>query len=173
MLRGGGGGRGRGGAGSSQVDIQQKMAIGVDSRNNSIIVVAPDQLFQEVEQLVKQLDAAAAESNQTIRVVNLKNANPVAVQQALSALMGTNVQFGRTSAASRARQQQTQPGQQQQQPAGQVQMPFMIPGGQGFSGFGGQGRQFQRFQGQFGSQGGFPFQGGTSGRQGRFNRSGR
>ncbi|MCS7303942.1 MAG: hypothetical protein NZ602_02380 [Thermoguttaceae bacterium] len=171
MLRGGGGGR-RGAGGSGQVDIQQKMAIGVDSRNNAIIVVAPDQLFQEVEQLVKQLDAAAAESNQTIRVVNLRNANPAAVQQALSALMGSNVQFGRTSAARRSGQQQGQPGQQQ--PGFQGQMPWMMPGGsQGFPGFGGQFRQFQGFQGQLPAQGGAPFQGGGFGRQGRFSRSGR
>lgn len=165
MLRGGGGGR-RGAGGGSQVDIQQKMAIGVDSRNNSLIVVAPDQLFQEVEQLVKQLDAAAAESNQTIRVVNLKNANPASVQQALSALMGSNVQFGRTGSSSRSRQQQPQTGQQ---PGAQMQPPFMMPGAQGFPGFG----QFRQFQGQFGPQGIAPFQGGATGRQGRFNRSGR
>lgn len=167
MLRGGGGGGRRSGTGGSQVDIQQKMAIGVDSRNNSIIVVAPDQLFQEVEQLVKQLDAAAAESNQTIRVVNLRNANPASVQQALSALMGGNVQFGRTGTAARARQQQAA-GAQQQQPAPQGQMPFMMPGAQGVQGF----PQFRQFQGQFGAQG-FPFQGGASSRQNRSSRSGR
>ncbi len=168
MLRGGGGGR-AGGRGSTQLDIQQKMAIGVDTRNNAIIVVAPDQLFQEVEQLVKQLDAAAAESNQTIRVVNLRNANPAAVQQALSALMGSNVQFGRTTAASRSRQPQGQPGQQQ--PSAQMQMPFTMPGAQGFQGFGGQFRQFQGLQGQFsGQRGSTTFRGGGTSRQGRSGR---
>lgn len=167
MLRGGGSRRGAGA--SSQVDIQQKMAIGVDSRNNAIIVVAPDQLFEEVEQLVKQLDAAAAESSQVIRVVNLRNANPTAVQQALSALMGSNVQFGRAGTPSRSRQPQqpVQPGTQP--PDRQFQAPFMMPGTPGFPGFG----QFRQFRGEFGTQGAFPFQGGSSARQGRSSRSGR
>lgn len=158
MLRGSGGSR-RGSTGTTQADIQQKMAIGVDTRNNAIIVVAPDQLFEEVEQLVKQLDAAAAESNQTIRVVNLKNANPSSVQQALSALMGNNVQTGRTGTTSRTPQQQTTGGRP---PGTQFQGPVMRQGGQSFPGV----RGLQQFQGQF------PFQGGSS-RQGRFSRSGR
>ena len=101
MLRGGRRG-GRGGSQGGSADIQEKMAIGVDTRNNALIVVAPDLLFQQVEQLVKQIDQAAGESKQTMRVVTLRRANPDAVQQALSALVGSDLQFGRTSTAGRA-----------------------------------------------------------------------
>lgn len=96
MLRGGR--RGGGSRGSSSANLQEKMAIGVDSRNNALIVVAPDQLFQEVKALVEQVDLAAGRSNQKLKVVTLHRASPEAVQKALSVLVGEGVQFGRSSA---------------------------------------------------------------------------
>jgi type II secretory pathway component GspD/PulD (secretin) len=126
MLRGGGGGRRSGSQRGSSSDNQEKMSLGVDTRNNALIVVAPDLLFQEVKQLVEQLDEAAGESKQSIQVVSLKQANPVAVQAALSALLGQDVQVGRT-AASRARRS-TQGSQPQQPAAGQ---PAVQPPGTG------------------------------------------
>lgn len=158
MLRGGSGRRGGGAGGSA--DIQQKMSVSVDSRNNSLIVVAPDQLFEEVKQLVEQLDGAARESNQTMQVIALKNANPAAVEQALAALVGQNVQFGRTGATGRT-QRPTTPGQAQ--PA-QPQQPPM----QGLQ------QQIEQFRSQFqqspGSRPGASTRGGTGARGARGGR---
>ncbi|MBN2025046.1 MAG: hypothetical protein JW809_19875 [Pirellulales bacterium] len=102
MLRGGArGGRGGGGGGGADEEIQ-KMSIGVDPRTNSLVVVAPDKLYEEVRELVGRLDLAAVDSSQSVRVVTLRRANPAAVQQALSSLGGDAVQFGRTSATGQA-----------------------------------------------------------------------
>jgi len=110
MLRGGrrpGGGSQRGSG-----DDLQKMSIGVDPRTNSVIVSAPELLFEEVKQLVEQLDQAAIESNQAVRVITLHRANPDAVQQAISALTGSGVQFGKTGSkpASSGSRPQARPG---------------------------------------------------------------
>lgn len=70
------------------------ITVGVDARSNSLIVVAPRALFQEVKQLVEELDAAAGDQAQTVRVVPLHGVTAEAVQQALSAAAGDLAQFG-------------------------------------------------------------------------------
>lgn len=91
LLRGGGrGGRGgRGGGGSD--DPRTKMSIGVDERTNSLVIVAPDDLFAEVEQLVETLDSAPTGRDEVMEVVSLKRSNASAVQQALVAIVGPQV----------------------------------------------------------------------------------
>jgi type II secretory pathway component GspD/PulD (secretin) len=70
-----------------------RISVGVDTRSNSLIVVAPRPLFHEIQQLVEELDEAAGE-DQTTRVVRLHRVTPEAVQQALTAAGGGLVQFG-------------------------------------------------------------------------------
>jgi len=112
MLRGAAGGsRGRGGGSSrSRTEVVQKMSLSVDPRTNSIIVAAPEKLLLEVETLVHQLDQAAVE-NPTIRTVvrPLHKVSSDAVEQALGALMGESVQFGRTVSSSRSRTTSSRP----------------------------------------------------------------
>lgn len=95
-LRGGGGGRGgrsggRAGGGRSAQDEQQTMTVGVDTRSNSIVIAAPEPLFQEVKLLVDQLDQAGAEEAETMRVVTLKSASPELVQRAITSITGGKV----------------------------------------------------------------------------------
>ena len=59
-----------------------KLSIGIDSRTNSLIVSAPDSLFEEVRQLVAQLDTAAGEQSQTVRVVTLHSTSSSALEEA-------------------------------------------------------------------------------------------
>ncbi len=151
MLRGSRRG-GAGGGGTSAADIQQKMSIGVDSRNNALIVVAPDLLFQEVKELVERIDEAAAETNQTMRVVTLNGANPAAVEQALSALVGQGVQVGRTNAGGRS-SGSSRPSTPSAQPAAPRLPPAVLE------------RMRSRFQPRTGSS--------SSGRSSRSSRSGR
>jgi len=113
---------GRGGnQGSRQSrDDVAKMSLGVDTRTNSLIVAAPDALFEEVKQLVGQLDLAAGDQNQTVRVVTLHQTSSTAVEQALAAIAGSSVQVSRTAAATSggmgASPYQPYNNQQRQQP---------------------------------------------------------
>ena len=100
MMRGMSGGPRAGGQASSvsrSTDETQKMSLGVDARTNSVIVSAPEPLFTEVKELIEQLDIAAVDSNETMRVVTLQKASLTAVEDALSSLMGDSVQVTRTA----------------------------------------------------------------------------
>ena len=76
-----------GAAGQNARPKDVQLSIGVDRRTNMLIVSANDQLYRQVESLVKALDESAHEANRTIRVVNLQNGNAVAMQQALGAML--------------------------------------------------------------------------------------
>ena len=95
-LRGGRDG-GRGGQTAGEV---QKMAIGVDSRSNSLIVAAPESLFKEVEELVAQLDDETIVTDEDVQVINIKKANPQMLQKTLSSMLGSSARVGTTSSGS-------------------------------------------------------------------------
>ena len=88
-FEGGGGGGGRGQSAQNQVN---RISIGIDARTNTLIVAAVDPLFEEVKQLVQQLDVAAASENETVRVVTLHRTSAAAVEKALTAFAGDAVQ---------------------------------------------------------------------------------
>lgn len=110
------------GPGGGGADAQEpaKMAIGVDTRSNSLVVRAPDALFNEVRTLVEQLDTVQLDSVQATQIVSLKHSNPEAVKEALGTILGdaavtttqqSGAQQGRgdnnnRDAAEAARQQQ-------------------------------------------------------------------
>jgi len=101
---------GRSSSSSSQsAEEPQTMSLGVDARTNSVIVSAPEPLFAEVKELIEQLDIAAVESNQTMRVVTLHKASLTAVEEALTSLMGDSVQVTRTTATSPSMNASQQP----------------------------------------------------------------
>jgi hypothetical protein len=82
-----------------------RLSIGVDDTTNTLIVAAVDPLFEEVKLLVEQLDVAAGERNETVRVVTLHRTSATAVQKALAAFAGDSVQSsaaGGTNTASAA-----------------------------------------------------------------------
>ena len=64
------------------------MTIGVDTRSNSLIVRAPDTLFQEVEQFVRQLDTKQLDNAESTEIISLKVSNASAVKEALAGIMG-------------------------------------------------------------------------------------
>ena len=84
---GGGGGRGNNNQNQNQ-SSSGKLTVGVNVQTNSIVVSAPQEIFKEVERLVKSLDEAAAQQGRSARVVTLKNASPEAVEKALGNLFG-------------------------------------------------------------------------------------
>jgi type II secretory pathway component GspD/PulD (secretin) len=76
-----------------------KMSVAVDSRNNMLIVRAPDALFEEVKAFVEEQDQAGDDSPQTTKVVSLRHTNSSAVQKALTSILG-NVKTNTTTAQS-------------------------------------------------------------------------
>jgi hypothetical protein len=72
-------------------------------RSNSLIVSAPEPLFQEVKLLVAQLDQAGTESTETVQTIAIRRANPQVVQQALSSVMGTKVTVNQTASNATSR----------------------------------------------------------------------
>jgi type II secretory pathway component GspD/PulD (secretin) len=143
----------RGGRNGQDIDQQvQKMSIGIDARSNSLVVRAPDPLFEEVKALVAELDQGTLDSPETTRVVSLRHTNSSAVQKALTSMLGNlAVTSGTKSATSTAASTvgDNSPGDQSQrdfrrqmetlQEMRQLQM--MQGGGPGFGppGFGGPG----------------------------------
>ncbi len=79
-------GGGAGGGGSEQEP--SKMSIGIDTRSNSLVVRAPDPLFDQVKQLVEQLDQEGIGTPQSTRIVSLQHTNTSALREALSSLLG-------------------------------------------------------------------------------------
>ncbi|MEW4561719.1 secretin N-terminal domain-containing protein [Bremerella sp. JC770] len=98
-LRGGRGGR-EGGGGGGAASEPEKMTIGVDTRSNSLVVSAPDPLFEEVKALIEELDQAGDDTNQTMQVVKVRSSNPETIQKALSSLTGQPVTVNSTANSS-------------------------------------------------------------------------
>ena len=85
-LRGGRGGR-------SDADVKSeeaKMTITVDNRSNSLIVTAPEPLFEQVRGTGRPDRSGQAPTwTNHLHIVSLKKSNPETVQRALAAIMGT------------------------------------------------------------------------------------
>ena len=129
-LRGGGG---RGGQQQQNKGEEIKMTVGVDTRTNSLIVAAPDYLFNEVKALVEQLDVSELASDQIVRVYSLKSSNADLLTRSVQSLYGDKVTVSKTStsgstSARPGGAQGARPGGQGQQPPQPQQQ---RPGGQG------------------------------------------
>jgi type II secretory pathway component GspD/PulD (secretin) len=90
--------------GNGGVDQQtQKMSIGIDERSNSLVVRAPDPLFDQVKALVEELDQTDLTSPEITRVVSLKHTNSSAVQKALVSVLGDQAQTSTTTSGGSQR----------------------------------------------------------------------
>ena len=74
-----------------------RMTVGVDSRSNSVIVTAPEPLFRQVEELVRQIDQPGSTDTDVVTVVPIKVSDPELVQKTLNSILGAS------STASRSR----------------------------------------------------------------------
>ena len=120
------------------------MTIGVDTTSNSVIVAAPDQLFKEVEDLVKTIDQAGTQTNETLEVRTLHLANPDVVREALSSILGEEVNSSSSGGSSSSSRSSSSGGQSGQATADQI-------------------RQRMEFFNRLRSSGAFGSQGGSSG----------
>ncbi|MCC7087337.1 MAG: hypothetical protein IT427_20235 [Pirellulales bacterium] len=147
-LRGGGRRGSRGGQSQQEQEQLPKMSIGVDERNNAIVVAASDPLFNEVKSLVAQLDRPSDASRETTKVVTLKRTNADSVKAALVSILGEQAQTASAGApsarANNSRDRNRWSDSSARSERGgdnQRQFPAFMPGG-GFDrgGFGGFGR---------------------------------
>ncbi len=141
MISGGRGGRGGPGGGMGGRNQQQnlgekkKIMISVSAETNSLIVTAPDHLFEDVEAFVKMVDLENVIPDATVRVVKLRQVSPDALYTALGSYAGTNASVARVlpfnSATLTGRggqtgnvvsNQQQQPGARQGQQGNQNQI---------------------------------------------------
>ncbi len=158
-----GGGRGQAAQGGQNArDNVNRISIGVDARTNTLIIAAVDPLFEEVKQLVQQMDLAAAAENETVQVVTLHRTSATAVERALQAYGGDAVQVNNASSATG---NGNNSAGQQGGNRGLGRGGFGNPGG-GFGNFGG---GFGNFGGGFG---GFGNPGGGFGGRGGFGGGG-
>lgn len=77
------------------------MTLSVDEVSNSIIVLAPQLLVAEVQNLIESLDEAAANPARTVRVVPLTKTNAEAVEDALQLLLNNDGRSSRSRRRSR------------------------------------------------------------------------
>lgn len=85
---GGGGGGGRGGGGAQSEEQMRDVTIGVDTQSRSLVVSAPDPVFEQIRDLVNQLDVAGQGAGEVMQVIPLQKSNPEMVQRAVAALIG-------------------------------------------------------------------------------------
>jgi general secretion pathway protein D len=123
--------------------------IGTDEQTNTLIVNCPKAIYEEVEELCRFLDEAAGDSTEVVKVVPVRDIDPLLLQDAIFAMQGI-----------------TPPNRNQPQRGG-----FGFPGG-GFQGGGGgfPGGGIQGLFNQGGNRGGF--QGGGGGFPGGFQGGG-
>jgi type II secretory pathway component GspD/PulD (secretin) len=159
----------------------QKMTIGIDERSNSLVVRAPDPLFDEVKALVAELDQSDLSLPEVTRVVSLKYTNSSAVQKALTSVLGdkaTTTSAGsdqsRSASASNgnggddaARQARRQFRRNMEMMRDMQRMQNQMNGDG--DGGGGRGRGGNGGGGRGGPPGGFPGGGGGGGGGGRGN----
>ena len=100
-LRGGGrGGRG-GGGGDSGASERSKISVAVDTKSNSLVVIATPQDFKEIEELVRKLDQSSMVNEETIMTYSTNGSvNPDVMKLALESILGT--QASSTSDASKS-----------------------------------------------------------------------
>jgi type II secretory pathway component GspD/PulD (secretin) len=130
-LRGGGGRGGRGGGGGNdRKSEEQKMTIGVDAKSNSLIVSAPPALFDEIAEMVKDLDIASTTKDEYVGIHRTPG-NTSSIEKQLTSILGDSVTVtvigasGTTSSsrppAARNNNAQRPPGGPQGQPPPQQQ----------------------------------------------------
>lgn len=78
------GGSNRGG---NDAASQVRMTLGVDNQTSILTVNSSQEIFAEVESVVKQMDTAAQAAKPTVRSIQLKNADAALIQQVLTSLV--------------------------------------------------------------------------------------
>jgi type II secretory pathway component GspD/PulD (secretin) len=78
-----------------------KLTLGVDTRTSRLMVSWSEPLYQQIKDVVSDMDEAALAARRTIRIVPLENANTAMLQQTLGSIM-PRVRVSRSSTSSRS-----------------------------------------------------------------------
>ncbi len=172
-MRGGRGGSSQRG-GNSQAQTAQEapenMTVGVDARSNSLIVFSTLQTYEEVEDLVKQLDSYAALASDEATEVVTVSGDPEAMKAALMAIIGENAVSSSSSSSNRRSSTNNRSSSSSRSGVStdvrQRMMQAMMGGGRGGGGMSGGGMQSGGRGGSGGMQGGGRGGGGGGGGRG-------
>ena len=89
-----------GGGANSATANQIRMTLAVDNQTSILTVNSSQEIFDEVEGVVKSLDEAARIANPTVRSIQLKNADAALIQQMLTSLLPrVSISSSRTSSS--------------------------------------------------------------------------
>lgn len=170
-IRGGGG---RGGRTEAAKSERSKISVAVDTKSNSLVVIATPQDFAAVRQLVEALDLSSMVTEETIvTYAPTGNVNPDVLRNALESILGTSTKSTTDSSSSTSSGGSSPTSSSDAPDAGEIQRRIEAfrsrlgggggpgaPGG-GFRGFGGgDGGGGGGPPGGFGGGGGRPFGGG-------------
>jgi general secretion pathway protein D len=64
------------------------LSLGIDDKTNSLIVACPTSMYNDIKKLVEQMEIAASDTKQTVKIVQVKGVDPALIQQALDVLQG-------------------------------------------------------------------------------------
>lgn len=76
----------QGGGGNTQ--RPPALTLGVDDRTNTIIVMCTETLYEDIRELVDELDSATVNTTEVVKLVQLKGVDPNVIQQAINAMQG-------------------------------------------------------------------------------------
>ena len=71
---------------------QVQINISVDRRRNALLVVAPDALFEEIQELVAELDFATPELAETVRYGRASGSSPEIIREAIASLLPDTIE---------------------------------------------------------------------------------
>src|SRR5205823_10161375 len=87
----GGGGGNRRNLDSTGNPRQVTLTLGVDERNNSLLVTCSEAMKKDIEKVIEYMEKGSKESKRVVRIVPLKGVDPYIVQQAIDAIQGRPV----------------------------------------------------------------------------------
>src|SRR5262249_8514289 len=76
------------------------LSLGVDEKTNTVIVACPTSMYEDIKRLTDQLDAAAADTKQTVKIVRIQGIAPDLIQFALDAIQGRSSNARSTATGS-------------------------------------------------------------------------
>ncbi len=76
------------------IDRKVMLSLGVDIHTNSLYVACPTTMFKEVKELIDQIEIASKDQKQAIRIVSVKDIDPVSLAQAIEAITGRSTSSG-------------------------------------------------------------------------------
>jgi type II secretion system protein D len=64
------------------------LSLGIDDKNNTIVVACSDSLFKEIKTLVDNYELVSKDARRTVRVISVRGMDPTLIQQAIDLMQG-------------------------------------------------------------------------------------